>query len=113
MTSVASIHAKLDGFLLPWDEVSTQGIFGGRGYFVGDRLFSSFYGGVMPKLPDQDREEALNRRIATPFTPVPGHRFGNRVRFPLEGPDGVEALPPWLRKTYEYVQAKPPKVRKR
>ena len=113
MTTDASIHAELDGLLLPWDDVSTRKMFGGRGYFVGDRLFAAYYGGIATKLPDPDREEVLNRQIATPFTPTPGRRFGNWVRFPLEGPDGIEALLPWLRKAYEYVQVTPPKGRKR
>jgi hypothetical protein len=88
-------------------------MFGGRGYFVGDRLFAAYYGeAVATKLPDQDREEALDGKIATPFTPVPGRRFGNWVKFPLEGPDEVEALLPWLKKAFEYVQATPPKGRR-
>ena len=113
MTTDASIHAELDGLLLPWDDVSTRRMFGGRGYFVEDRLFAAFYDGIATKLPDQDREEVLNSRKTTPFTPTPGRRFGNWVRFPLEGPDEVETLLPWLRKAYEYVQVTPPKGRKR
>ena len=65
---------------------------------MGDRLFAAYYGGIATKLPDLDREEVLNRQIASPFSPVPGRRFGNWVKFPLEGPDGVEALLPWLKK---------------
>jgi len=112
MTTDASIHAELDGLLLPWDDVSTRPMFGGRGYFVEDRLFAAFYDGIATKLPDQDREEVLNSPKPTPFTPTPGRRFGNWVRFPLEGPDEVETLLPWLRKTFEYVQLTPPKGRK-
>jgi TfoX/Sxy family transcriptional regulator of competence genes len=113
MTTDASVHAELDGLLLPWDDVSTRGMFGGRGYFVGDRLFAAYYKGVVAKLPDPDREEALSRKIARPFTPTAGRRFGNWVKFPVQDPDGVEALLPWLRKAFEYVQATPPKGRHR
>ena len=113
MTTDASIHGELDGLLLPWDDVSTRPMFGGRGYFVGDRLFAAHYGGSATQPPGQDREEVLNSQIASPFPPVPGRRFGNWVRFPLEGPDGVESLLPWLRKAYEYVLVTPPKGRKR
>jgi len=113
VTTDASVHAELDGFLLPWDDVSTRGMFGARGYFVGDRLSAAYYGGdVATKLPDTEREEILDRRIASPFTPVPGRRFGG-VKFPVDGPDGVETLLPWRRKTFEYVQATPPKGRNR
>ena len=105
----ASIQDELDLLLFQLGNVSARGMFGGRGYFVGDRLFAAFYGGVIAKLPDQDREEALDLQIASPFTPVSGRRFGNWVRFPLQGTDGVEALLPWLMKAFEYVQLTPPK----
>ena len=113
MTTDISIHADMDGLFLPWNDVSTPPMFGGHGYFMGDRLFAAYYGGVATKLPDQDREEVLNRKIVTPFTPTPGRRLGNWVRFTLEGHDEVEPLLPWQRKAYEYVLVTPPKGRKK
>jgi len=92
--------------------VSTRPMLGGRGYFVGDRLFAAHYGGIATKLPDPDREEDLASQLASPFTPVPGRRFGNWVRFPLNGLNEVETLLPWLHKAYEYVLVTPPKGRK-
>jgi hypothetical protein len=75
-------------------------MFGGRGYFVRDRLFAAYYGDIATKLPDQDWKEVADSQIAPPFMPVPGRCFGNWVRFPLESADEVEAVLPWLRKAF-------------
>ena len=42
MTVEAAIQADLDALLLPWQDVSARRMFGGNGYFVGDRLFAVF-----------------------------------------------------------------------
>ena len=41
MTVEAAIQADLDALLLPWQDVSARRMFGGNGYFVGDRLFAN------------------------------------------------------------------------
>jgi hypothetical protein len=105
VTTDASIHEELDGLLQPCGDATTRPMFGGQGYFVGDWLFGAFYGGIATKLPEWDREEVINRRLASPFTLVPKRRFGNSVRFPLEGTEGVEALLFCLKKAYAYVLA--------
>ena len=88
-------------------------MFGGRGYFVGARLFAAFHRGVVAtKLPDREREDALERHGARPFMPTPGRRFGNWVEFPVAGPEGVEAVIPWLEKGFEYVKMTPSRGRR-
>ena len=113
MTNNPSVQNDLDAMLLPWSEVSARRMFGGQGYFVGDRLFAVYHkGAVAAKLPDPDRTQALDDGRATPFTPHPGRPFGDWVEFSLEESGGVEALLPWLQKAFEYVQVTPPKGRK-
>ena len=109
MSIDASRHAELDLLLFPWGDVSARKMFGGRGYFVGDRLFAAFHKGVVAtKLPDADREYVLDRALAKPFTPTPGRRFGNWVEFPLRQTVDTMDVLPWLRKAFEYVQLTPP-----
>ena len=109
MSVDASVQAELDALLLPWDDVSTRRMFGGLGYFVGDRLFAAFHrGNLATKLPDADYEKALAHPGARPFTPTPGRRFGTWVEFSLEHSGGAEPLLPWLKTAFEYVQQTPP-----
>ena len=70
MTVEAAIQADLDALLLPWQDVSARRMFGGNGYFVGDRLFAVFHKGVVAaKLPDPERTQVLDGNIARPFSP--------------------------------------------
>lgn len=113
MTLDPSVQSDLDAILLPWSEVSTRRMFGGQGYFVGDRLFAVYHKGVVAaKLPDPDRTQALDSGRARPFTPHPGRPFGEWVEFTMEEAGGFEALVPWLETAFEYVKVTPPKGRK-
>ena len=113
MTNITSVQSDLDALLLPWSEVSTRRMFGGHGYFVGDRLFAVYYkGAVAAKLPDYERSQALDSQGARPFTPHPGRPFGDWVEFLVGDTDAVEELLPWLERAFEYVQVTPPKGRK-
>ena len=110
MTPDPSVQSDLDAMLLPWSEVSTRRMFGGHGYFVGDRLFAVYHKGVVAtKLPDPYRTQVLDSKRASPFTPHPGRPFGEWVEFPVEDSGGVEELLPWLQKAFEYVLKTPPK----
>ncbi len=113
MTNNPSVQNDLDALLLPWSEVSARRMFGGHGYFVGDRLFAVYHkGAVAAKLPEADRRQALDGGRARPFTPHPGRPFGDWVEFPVEETGAVEELLPWLERAFEYVQVTPPKGRK-
>ena len=53
MTNDPSVQDELDALLLPGGDVSTRRMFGGLGYFVGDRLFAVYHRGeVATKLPN-------------------------------------------------------------
>ena len=113
MTNNSSAQNDLDALLLPWSEVSARMMFGGHGYFVGDRLFAVYHkGAVAAKLPEAYRKQALDDGRARPFTPHPGRPFGDWVEFPVEDTGAVEGLLPWLQRAFEYVQVTPPKGRK-
>ena len=113
MTNDASIQSDLDALLLPRRDVSTRRMFGGHGYFVGDRLFAVYHkGAVATKLPDSDRVQALDSERARPFTPTPGRSFGNWVEFPVEGPGEIDSLLPWLETAIEHVRVTSPKGRR-
>ena len=110
MTNDASIQSDLDALLLPWRDVSARRMFGGHGYFVGDRLFAVYHkGAVATKLPDSHRVQALDSGRARPFSPTPGRRFGDWVEFPVEEPGVVDSLLPWLETALEHVRMTPPK----
>lgn len=111
MTNDASVQSDLDAVLLTWTDVSTRTMFGGHGYFVGDRMFAVYWRGeVATKLPDPQRTQALDGGLAGPFTPTPGRRFGDWVSFPVDE-DCVDALLPWLETAIEYVRLTPSKRR--
>ena len=110
MTNDASVQSDLDAALLPWTDVSTRRMFGGHGYFLGDRLFAVYHkGAVATKLPEPHRKQALDGGLAVPFTPTPGRRFGDWVSFSVDEDGGVDALLPWLETAIEYVRMTPPK----
>ena len=109
MTNDPNVQTELDAALLPWRDVSTRTMFGGHGYFVGDRLFAVYHrGAVATKLPEPQLSQALESGRATPFTPTPGRPFGNWAAFRVEPPSGVDALLPWLEAAIEYVRVTPP-----
>ena len=113
MTNDPSVQSDLDAMLLPWGDVTSRRMFGGLGYFVGDRMFAVYHrGAVAAKLPDAERERALEGGHGRPFTPMPGRRFGNWVEFPVEAAGDVEALLPWLETAFEHVQVTPPSGRR-
>ncbi|MBI2856033.1 MAG: TfoX/Sxy family protein [Chloroflexi bacterium] len=113
MTADVPAQDELGQLMLSWDGVSTRGMFGGVGYFVGDRLFAAIHKGrLITKLPQSEREEALAHQLARPFATVPGRPFGDWVEFSLEGTGRAEAVLPWLQKGFECVQATPPKGRR-
>lgn len=113
MTNDASVQSDLDAVLLTWTDVSTRMMFGGHGYFVGDRMFAVYWRGeVATKLPDPHRTQALDDGLAGPFTPTPGRRFGDWVSFPVNDDGGVDALLPWLATAIEHVRMTPPKGRR-
>ena len=47
MTNDPSVQGELDAMLLPWGDVSSRRMFGGLGYFVGDRLFAVYHRGAV------------------------------------------------------------------
>ena len=113
MTNDPAIQSDLDAALLPWTDVSTRRMFGGLGYFVGDRLFAVYHKGeIATKLPEPDRTQALDGGLAGLFSPTPGRRFGDWVSFPVAEDGGMAALLPWLETAIEYVRVTPPKGRK-
>ncbi|MDE2860555.1 MAG: TfoX/Sxy family protein [Chloroflexota bacterium] len=113
MTNDPSVQSDLDAMLIPWGDVSTRRMFGGLGYFVGDRLFAVYHRGeVATKLPEPDRTQALESGRAALFSPTLGRRFGDWVSFPVDEDGGVDALLPWLKTAIEYVRVTPPSGRK-
>ena len=113
MTNDASVQSELDAALLPWAGVSTRTMFGGHGYFVGDRMFAVYYrGAVAAKLPEPRRTVALDCGLATPFTPTPGRPFGDWVSLSVDASGSIDDLLPWLATAIEHVRVTPPTGRR-
>ncbi len=109
MTNDASVQSELDAALLTWADVSTRTMFGGHGFFVGDRMFAVYYrGAVAMKLPEPRRTEALHCGLATPFTPTPGRPFGDWVSLSVDESGSIGDLLPWLQAAIEHVRITPP-----
>ncbi len=113
MSTDPPIVSELDALLLPLPDVTRRNMFGGAGYFAGDRLFAAFHKGALAaKLPMENMERLLRDGLAEPFTPTPGRPFGTWVQFAVSGPDDAREHMGWLKTAHEYVAATPPSGRR-
>ena len=98
--------------LASWGHVSLQRMFGTSCLMVDKNMFAfASPGGLVVKLPDAMREQALALQHAAPYHHGSRGPFGKWVQF--EGASSPE-LAEWARHGYEFVESSPaPKRRSR
>ena len=98
--------------LASWERVSIKHMFGTNCLMVNNKMFAfASPGGLVVKLPDATREQALALQDAAPYDHSGRGAFGNWVQF--KGASSPE-LAEWARHGYEFVESSPaPKRRSR
>ena len=99
------VRAALDGQLLNWDNVTTQKLFGGAGYFITEKIFAILLEGVVAMtLPDELTAQALTLAGVSPFiSPSDDEAFSRWVQFVLLLPEDISAVLPWIEAAYNHV----------
>ena len=101
------VRAALDGQILNWENVTSQKLFGGAGYFVIEKVFAILLEGVVAmSLPDELRARSLTLAGVSPFiSPSGGEEFSRWVQFVLLLPEDISAVTPWIQAAYNHVSA--------
>jgi TfoX/Sxy family transcriptional regulator of competence genes len=90
--------------------IETRTMFSYPAAFINGNMFSSlFQSNMILKLSEADRAACAREFGAQPFAPMPGRAMGQYVVVPeaiLQSPSLLDA---WLRKSYRYAAALPPK----
>ena len=102
----------LDKAVTPY-QTERRSMFGCPVHFVNNNMFVGAHEDqIMLRLRPEDQEELFAvHKDAEPFMPM-GHRMREYALLPqsLYGDESI--FEPWLRRSYEYVSALPPKVKK-
>jgi hypothetical protein len=70
--------------------VSTKRMFGAEAFFTSGRMFAFlFEEAIVLKLPESDRQDALDTRLARPFLTGERAPFGRWVEAPFKGSEGA------------------------
>ena len=105
MAFSAEIQSELDVHLLPLADVSSRRMFGAAVYLVRDKMFAFIHNhSLVVKLPPEDGAKAMASDGVRPYNHGHVGRFGDWMELPLDGPDGVEEMVPWILGSYQYVQ---------
>ena len=99
------VKSELDGYLLGWDGVQSQSMFGGIAYLVHERPLAILMEGVIGMgLADAHRARALTLAGVSPFRGPPDDaRFDRWVQFVLLLPEDVASVVPWLEAAFDHV----------
>ena len=97
--------------VLSLPEVTSRRMFGALAFLVQEKMFALLWReGVVVKLPDDRRDEALRLPDVEPFRNGKVS-FGNWVQLPGSRPQAE--LVEWIRHGYDWVRVSPPPRRKR
>jgi len=91
-------------------------MFGFQVFFVNDNMFTGvFEDGIMIRMSPEDKKAAIGgREGVAPFTPM-GREMKEYIFIPgkmLDEPAFLDEVRGWVAKSYEFVSAMPPKVKK-
>ena len=105
-----SMVALFDSATSKLTGIETRRMFSYPAAFVNGNMFSSlFQSNMILKLSEADRAACAREFGAKPFAPMPGRAMGQYIVVPeaiLQSPSLLDA---WLRKSYGYAAALPPK----
>jgi len=89
-------RAKSDAYevvqaaILAMPQVTTKRMFGAQAFFSGGRMFAFLFDeAIVLKLPESDRQDVLDTRLARPYLTSEHAPFGRWVETPIHGSEAA------------------------
>jgi hypothetical protein len=101
----AKLREQIDAEAMRRGDVTPRNMMGTTAYMVRNRMFAFWVAdGLVAKLPDQARQQFIDRKLGVLFQGPQGRGFGEWTRLHLEKQDDVAAAVEGVKKAYEYVK---------
>jgi TfoX N-terminal domain len=83
-------HEVVQAAILAMPAVTTKRMFGAEAFFTGGRMFAFlFEEAIVLKLPESERQDVLDTRLARPFLTSEHAPFGRWVEAPIHGSEAA------------------------
>jgi len=101
------VRGRLESDILEWPGVTSKEMMGCLCYFRGKKFFAFLVtnGIVITKLAKENRA-ALSERVGSRPFEMAGKTASSSVQLPLKGPEDLDPLMPYVRKSYEAAAAR-------
>ncbi len=101
----AQLRAEVEAAIMSRGDVTERNMMGTTAYMVRNRMFAFWVAdGLVAKLPDQARQQFLDRKLGVLFQGPQGRGFGEWTRLHVEKHDDVAAAVDGVKEAYEYVK---------
>lgn len=88
--SRSDAHDVVQAAIMAMPQVTTKRMFGAEAFFTGGRMFAFLFDeAIVLKLPESDRQDVLDTRMARPFLTSEHAPFGRWVEAPIHGSEGA------------------------
>ena len=82
-----------------------RNMMGTTAYMVGNRMFAFWVAdGLVAKLPDQERQQLVDRKLGVTFQGPQGRGFGDWTRLHVEKKADVATAVESAKKAYDYIK---------
>lgn len=83
-------HEVVQAAILAMPQVSTKRMFGAEAFFTGGRMFAFLFDeAIVLKLPESERQDVLDTRVARPFLTNERAPFGRWVESGIHGSEAA------------------------
>jgi len=101
----AKLREQIDAEVMRRGDVTPRDMMGTTAYMVRNRMFAFWVtDGLVAKLPDQARQQFIDRKLGVLFQGPQGRGFGEWTRLHLEKQDDIAPAVDAVKKAYEYVK---------
>ncbi len=105
MAVAPKLRDQIDTEVMRRGDVTPRNMMGTTAYMVRNRMFAFWVAdGLVAKLPDQARQQFIDRKLGVLFQGPQGRGFGEWTRLHLEKQEDVAAAVEGVKKAYEYVK---------
>lgn len=106
-TAMGAVRIELGRRVKDWPSVRAGQMFGCPCFKADGKLFAFVATGgvVLSQLAETDRNQLAKQFGAGPFAPRPGRAATKWSHVPLTEPNALDALVPWIRKSYQVARA--------
>jgi hypothetical protein len=99
------LREQIEAEITRHGDVTPRNMMGTTSYIVRNRMFAFWVtDGLVAKLPDQARQQFIDRKLGVLFQGPQGRGFGEWTRLHLEKQDDVAPAVEGVKKAYEYVK---------